>query len=99
MSTASIDSTDSPELHSRGLRFKIQEELSRDAVQLSSKITSLKHGSVTTMGKLLDKLIENSRNPVPESMLDEQDRVEEICANELDTVGRFLMVVMTQWKK
>lgn len=91
--------SESHELFSRGLRFKLQEDLSRDAAQLSSKVTALRHGHVATTGKVLDKLIEDSRNPVPEAMLDEQDSLEERCANELDAIGRFLMAVVSQWKK
>lgn len=91
--------SESPDLFSRGLRFKLHEDLSRDAAQLSSRVTTLRHGHVATTGRLLDKLIDDSRKPVPDAMLDEQDRLEEKCANELDSVGKFLMATVTQWKK
>ncbi|THH10070.1 hypothetical protein EW145_g1570 [Phellinidium pouzarii] len=84
---------------SRGTRFRLTEELSRDTAQISSRITSLRHGPVTAAGKALDKLIEDSREAVPEAMLDEQDRIEEMCARDIASVGKFLMATVMQWKK
>lgn len=94
-----ISISESSDAMSRSMRFKLAEDLSRDAVQFSSRVTALRHGHVAASGKILDKLIDNSRKPVPESMLDEQDRLEEKCANELETIGKFTMFVVMQWKK
>ena len=91
--------SDSSESMSRSARFKPAEELSRDAAQFSSRVTSLRHGHVAASGKVLDKLIDNSRMPVPDPMLDEQDRLEEKCANDLEAIGKFTMLVVMQWKK
>lgn len=101
VSSSSSDSTssDSSEPMSRSARFKLAEELSRDAAQFSSRVTSLRHGHVAASGKVLDKLIDNSRMPVPDPMLDEQDRLEEKCANDLEAIGKFTMLVVMQWKK
>ncbi|KAL5508243.1 hypothetical protein ACEPAH_5862 [Sanghuangporus vaninii] len=84
---------------SRSARFKRSETLSREIVQLSSKISALRHGPVLSSGKALDKLIEDDRRPVPDAMLDEQDRVEEKCEKDLSTVGKFLMTVNLQFQK
>ncbi|KAI0306919.1 hypothetical protein B0F90DRAFT_1683521 [Multifurca ochricompacta] len=69
---------------SRGARFKQAEALSREAAQFAGP---------------LDKLIENSRRAVPEEILDEQDRLEEHGISEMENVGRFIMSVVTQWRK
>jgi hypothetical protein len=73
--------------------------LSRDAAQFSGKVTSLKHGIVQAAGKALDRLIDHSRKPVPEEFLDEQDRLEEKCINEMDNIGKFTMGLVMQWRK
>ena len=84
---------------SQNTRIKLADELSREIVQFSSRISSLRHGPVATAGMALDKLIDDSRNPVPDTILDEQDRLEEKCDKELLTIGKFLMMVNMQWKK
>ncbi|KAL5530409.1 hypothetical protein ACEPAF_6667 [Sanghuangporus sanghuang] len=84
---------------SRSARFKRSETLSREIVQLSSKASALRHGPVLSSGKALDKLIEDDRRPVPDAMLDEQDRVEEKCEKDLSMVGKFLMTVNLQFQK
>ncbi|KAK7049694.1 hypothetical protein VNI00_005725 [Paramarasmius palmivorus] len=84
---------------SRGTRFKLAELLSRDAATLAGRVTSLKHGSVSAAGKVLDKLIDHSRKPVPEELLDEQDKLEEQCINEMENIGKFVMNVVMQWRK
>ncbi|KII95825.1 hypothetical protein PLICRDRAFT_129845 [Plicaturopsis crispa FD-325 SS-3] len=84
---------------SRSARFKLAELLSRDAAQFGAKVTALRHGKISAAGKALDKLIDNSRKPVPEEILDEQDRVEEKGINELEDIGKFVMNVVMQWRK
>ncbi|KAG7097166.1 hypothetical protein E1B28_004542 [Marasmius oreades] len=97
-STSSETSLNSPAL-SRSTRFKLAELLSRDGATLGGRVSSLKHGSVTAAGKALDKLIDQSRKPVPEELLDEQDRLEEKCINEMENIGKFVMNVIMQWRK
>ncbi|KAH8118351.1 hypothetical protein DFH11DRAFT_1566963 [Phellopilus nigrolimitatus] len=94
--STSVETHDS---FSRSARFKLAEELSKDAAQFSSRITSLRHGPVSAAGKSLDKLIDDSRDPLPDPMLDEQDRIEEKCDKNLASVGKFVMAVVMQWKK
>ena len=84
---------------SRSLRFQVAEGLSKDAAQFSGRVAALRHGHVAAAGKILDRLIDLSRLPVPETMLDEQDRLEDKCSKELETVGRFAMAVVNQWKR
>lgn len=84
---------------SRSARFKLAELLSRDAAQIAGKISSLRHGRIASAGKALDKLIENSRKPVPEELLDEQDKLEEKGINDMEDVGKFVMSIVTQWRK
>ncbi|KDR83400.1 hypothetical protein GALMADRAFT_56704 [Galerina marginata CBS 339.88] len=97
--SAGSDSVITSPAFSRSARFKLAELLSRDAAQFSGKVTSLKHGKVTSAGKALDRLIDHSRRPVPEDLLDEQDRLEEKCINELDNIGKFTMALVMQWRK
>lgn len=84
---------------SRSARFKLGEALSREAAQFAGRISSLRHGKIAAAGKALDKLIENPRKTVPEELLDEQDRLEEEGINAMENVGRFVMSVVTQWRK
>ncbi|KAI6034072.1 hypothetical protein BKA83DRAFT_4184535 [Pisolithus microcarpus] len=71
---------------SRSARFKLAEILSRT-------------GGIASAGKALDNLIENSRKPVPEELLDEQDKLEEKGISDMEDVGKFIMSVVTQWRK
>jgi len=84
---------------SRSIRFKFAELLSRDAAQFAGRVTSLRHGKVTAAGKVLDKLIDHSRKPVPEVLLDEQDKLEEKGIAEMENIGKFVMSVVMQWRK
>lgn len=84
---------------SRISRYQIVEDLSKDAAQFASRVSHLRHGPVVSSGKALDKLIDDSRTPVPDALLDEQDRIEDTCANELDNIGKFAMSVVMQWKR
>lgn len=84
---------------SRSSRFNLAELLSRDAAQFAGRVSSLRHGKIAAAGKALDKLIDNSRGPVPEELLDEQDKLEEKGINEMENLGKFVMNVVTQWRK
>ncbi|KAF9534910.1 hypothetical protein CPB83DRAFT_843135 [Crepidotus variabilis] len=102
VSQASVVSTDSAvnsPAYSRTARFKLAEILSRDAAQFSARVTSLKHGKVPAAGKALDKMIDHSRKPVPDDLLDEQDRLEEKCINGMENIGKFTMGLVMQWRK
>lgn len=98
-STGSSDSVINSPAFSRSARFKLSELLSRDAAQFTGRVTSLKHGTVNAAGKALDRLIDHSRKPVPDELLDEQDRFEEKCINELEGIGKFTMGLVMQWRK
>lgn len=98
-SLTSESSLSFPSGFSRGARFKQAEALSREAAQFAGRISSLRHGKITAAGKALDKLIDNSRKPVPDELLDEQDKLEEKGITEMENVGRFIMSVVTQWRK
>ncbi|KAF9076460.1 hypothetical protein BDP27DRAFT_1379987 [Rhodocollybia butyracea] len=84
---------------SRSTRFKLAEILSRDAAAFSARVSSLRHGSVAASGKILDKLIDHSRKPVPEVLLDEQDKLDELCVSGLENIGKFVLNVVMQWRK
>ncbi|KIK44476.1 hypothetical protein CY34DRAFT_802677 [Suillus luteus UH-Slu-Lm8-n1] len=84
---------------SRSARFKLAELLSRDSAQFAGRVSSLRHGKVAAAGKALDKLIDNSRRAVPEELLDEQDKLEDKGINEMEHVGKFVMNIVTQWRK
>jgi len=98
-SMASDTSVTSSAGFSRGARFKLAELLSRDAAQFAGRVSSLRHGKIAAAGKALDRLIENSRGPVPEELLDEQDKLEEKGIDEMENLGKFVMNVVTQWRK
>ncbi|KAH7916155.1 hypothetical protein BJ138DRAFT_1053407 [Hygrophoropsis aurantiaca] len=98
-SMASDSSGTSSAGFSRSARFKLAELLSRDAAQFAGRASSLRHGKISGSGKALDKLIDHSRKPVPEELLDEQDRLEEKGINEMENVGKFVMNMVTQWRK
>jgi hypothetical protein len=97
-SANSTVSTSSPSF-SRSARFKQAELLSRDAAQFAGRVSSLRHSKISAAGKTLDKLIDNSRKPVPEELLDEQDQLEEKGINEMETIGKFAMNLVMQWRK
>ena len=84
---------------SRAARFKLAEVLSKDAAILSTRISSLRHGKISVAGKTLDKLIDESRKPVPDIILDEQDRLESKGITEMEDLAQFVMNVVMQWKK
>jgi hypothetical protein len=98
-SVASASSDTTAASMSRAARFKLAEVLSKDAAVLSTRISSLRHGKISTAGKALDKLIEESRKPVPDIILDEQDRLESKGITEMEGLGQFVMNVVMQWKK
>ena len=97
-SNASESSTTS-QAFSRIGRFKMAELLSRDAAQFAARVTTLRHGKIAAAGKALDKLIDHSRHPVPDVLLDEQDRLEEKGITELEQIGKFVMSLVMQWRK
>lgn len=98
-SLASETSSSYPSGFSRSARFKQAEALSREAAQFAGRISSLRHGKITAAGKALDKLIDSSKKPIPDELLDEQDKLEEQGISEMENVGRFTMGVVTQWRK
>ncbi|KAM6495594.1 hypothetical protein JOM56_008300 [Amanita muscaria] len=97
--SAMSDTSNSIAAFSRGARFKLAELLSRDAAQFASRISNLRHSKISAAGKALDKLIDASRKPVPEVLLDEQDKLEEKGINEMEHVGKFVMNLVMQWRK
>ena len=84
---------------SRRDRFKLAERLSREAALFSSRVSTLKHNRINTAGKALDALIDASHEPVPDELLDEQDKLENEGINNLENLGKFIMGVVVQWKK
>ena len=98
-SVASASSDTAAANMSRAARFKLAEVLSKDAAILSTRISSLRHGKISVAGKTLDKLIDESRKPVPDIILDEQDRLENKGITEMEDLGQFVMNVVMQWKK
>ena len=85
--------------YSRGARYKLAESLSQEAARFASRTSSLRHTRVAGAGKALDKLIDDSRKPVPDELLDEQDKLENEGIAEMEDVGKFVMQVVLQWKK
>ncbi|KAK0498555.1 hypothetical protein EDD18DRAFT_1104080 [Armillaria luteobubalina] len=96
-SVASENALSSPGF-SRSVRFTQAESLSRDSAQFAGRVTALKHGNVSAAGKILDKMIDHSRKPVPDELLDEQDRLEEMVVTQMEDIGKFVMKVVMQWR-
>ncbi|KAF9468922.1 hypothetical protein BDZ94DRAFT_1244937 [Collybia nuda] len=99
MASATSESSITNPGFSRSTRFKLAEVLSRDAAQFAGRVTSLRHGRISAAGKALDKLIDHSRKPVPEVLLDEQDKLEEKGIAEMEHIGKFIMSLIMQWRK
>ncbi len=78
--------------------YRHVESLSREAASLSDRILALRQTNVIRSGKILDKLIDISQTPVPDKILDEQEKLENTCNHELDNVSGFLMNVVVQWR-
>jgi uncharacterized protein YfkK (UPF0435 family) len=87
-----------PAAFSRSTRYKISELLTREAAGFGSRISHFKKDTVGAPGRTVDKIIDTSRQPVPDAMLDEQEKLENGC-NVMDGLGKFAMNVMVQWKK
>lgn len=85
--------------YSRGARYKLAEALSKEAAQFASRTSSLRHSKILPAGKALDKLIDESRRPVPDEILDEQDKLENDGMTAMEDIGKFIMQVVMQWKK
>ncbi|KAG9057376.1 hypothetical protein FS842_007077 [Serendipita sp. 407] len=81
---------------SRNSRYKAAEDLTREAGRFSTRIAAWKRNFITPGGNALDRIIE--KKPVPDAVLDEQDRLEN-NVRPLETLGRFGMEVVAQWKK
>lgn len=100
LASISSDTSSGPSaVFSRSTRYKLAELLSHDAALFSGRLTSLNHSKVMAAGKTLDKLIDASRKPVPDEILDEQDRLEDKAIKEIETIGKFAMAVVMQWKR
>ncbi|KAI9001150.1 hypothetical protein BD414DRAFT_404342 [Trametes punicea] len=99
VSLASETSAASVPGFSRSARFKLADSLSREAAQFASRVSSLRHTKIALAGKALDKLINDSRDPVPDELLDEQDKLENEGITEMEDVGKFVMQIVMQWKK
>lgn len=85
---------------SRAARYRLGEQISRDAALLSGRLSSMKHGKVVLAGKALDKLIDQSqRGPVPDVFLDEMDRVEAMAEKEMESIANFMMQLVMQWRR
>jgi hypothetical protein len=84
---------------SRSARFRTAEQLTRDAAAFAGRLAALRHGDIAAAGKAIDALIDRSRRPVPEELLDEQDRLEAKGITEMENVGKFAMALVMQWKK
>ncbi|KAG5729725.1 hypothetical protein E4T56_gene1064 [Termitomyces sp. T112] len=99
LASASSDTSSSSLGLSRGARFKLAESLSHDAAQFAGRVTSLRHGKISAAGRILDRLIDQSRKPVPDELLDEQDKLEEQGITEMENLGKFILSMVVQWRK
>ena len=84
---------------SRATRPRFSDALFKEAEALSTRISSLRDGDILAAGRTLDKLIDESRKPVPDTILNEQDWLEEKGIGEMEDLGQFVTNVVVQWKK
>ncbi|KAG6833796.1 hypothetical protein H0H87_011730 [Tephrocybe sp. NHM501043] len=99
LASANSEASVTSPVFSRGARFRLAEMLSHDAAQFAGRVTSLRHAKITVAGKILDKLIDLSRKPVPEELLDEQDKLEEQGITDMENLGKFVLNMVMQWRK
>jgi hypothetical protein len=81
---------------SRNPRYRVAEDLTRDAGRFATRIAAWKRNLIVPAGNALDSMIE--KKTVPDPILDEQDRLEN-NARPLEGLGRFAMEVVAQWKR
>jgi hypothetical protein len=96
---ASKTSRDLSTTISRHPWYRQIETLSHEAATFSDRTVLLQETSVAASGKVLDKLIDLTPTPVPEVVLDEQEKLENTCNVELDNISNFVMSVVVQWRK
>ncbi|KDQ20724.1 hypothetical protein BOTBODRAFT_50789 [Botryobasidium botryosum FD-172 SS1] len=82
---------------SRSVRFRHTEAMSREAASFASRVVLLKKEVIFPAGKVLDKMIENSRQAVPDAIMDEQDKLEN-NGEAMNGLGKFALGVAMQWK-
>ena len=75
------------------------EVLSREAGDLITRISSLRRGNISASRLALNKFMEASRQPVPETILDEQGKLERVSDFATTDLCRFVTNVVTQWRK
>ncbi|KAK0187145.1 hypothetical protein F5146DRAFT_1209441 [Armillaria mellea] len=61
--------------------------------------SALRHGNIFAASKILDKMIDCNCKPVPDQLLDEQDRLEEMAITQMEDIRKFIMKVVMQWRK
>lgn len=81
---------------SRNPRYRVAEDLTREAGRFATRIAAWKRNLIGPAGKALDRMIE--KKPVPDPILDEQDRLEN-NAKPVEGLGRFTMELVAQWKR
>lgn len=81
---------------SRGARYKLAEDLTREVGRLNMRIAAWKRNFITPAGKAIDRMIE--KKTVPDPILDEQDRIEDIV-KPTEALSKFTMELVAQWKK
>lgn len=82
--------------NNRNSRSKVGDDLGREAGRFTTRIAAWDRGLVKPAGQALDKMID--KKTVPDSILDEQDRLED-KTRPLEALARFGMEVVAQWKK
>ncbi|ORY63821.1 hypothetical protein BCR35DRAFT_326628 [Leucosporidium creatinivorum] len=80
---------------SRTMRSEI---LSLELARSKSRIHALTSNTIPTTAKSLDKLIDTSPAPLPDSFLDEQDRLEDSAKELTQGLDGFLADMVKQWR-
>lgn len=82
----------------RNPRYRVVEDLTREAARFTTRIGAWKRNLIAPAGTTLDRMIEKEKKPIPDPILDEQDRLEN-DAKPIDGLARFSMELVTQWKR
>lgn len=84
--------------NARNERRKLGEALLNQAKLIMSRVHNYKHELLPKSGATLDKMIDTSSKKVPDTLLDEQDKLEN-KSMVFEGIDKFIPSLQAQWKK
>lgn len=99
LTSSSSSSLASPRAHASAMSRTMRSEiLSLELARSKSRIHALTSTAIPSTAKSLDKLIDTSPAPLPDSFLDEQDRLEDSAKELTHGLDSFLVDMVKQWR-